>query len=97
MISEMRHYSLVLGQFDRMLDRFEEVNLPLFKKYRITVERVWPHSTEPAKFLFLMSSPDTKARQKSLHGYHQHTGTLARTEKPVNAVETIRHGLTFTD
>lgn len=71
MIHEIRHYALYPGSFERMLERFREVNLPLFAKYGITVEQVWRHVTDPDRFSFLMSFPSIEARTEAWKGYHE--------------------------
>jgi hypothetical protein len=85
----MRHYTLFPDSFDRMLTRFRKVNLPLFRKYGIIVERVWSHPTDPNKFSFLMSFPNEEARKKAWDGYHADPDFIAGKETQATIIESI--------
>jgi hypothetical protein len=89
MTYELRHYSLHPDSFDRMLTRFREVNLPLFRKYGITVEQIWSHPTDGDKFSFLMSFPSEDARKTAWEGYHQDPVFLAGKEEQATIIESI--------
>jgi hypothetical protein len=89
MIYELRHYTLFPDSFERMQRRFREVNLPLFRTYGITVERVWSHPADPNKFSFLMSFPSEEARQQAWDGYHADPAFIAGKEEQATIIDSI--------
>ncbi len=70
MINEVRHYHLHPNKFEEMVKRFETVNLPLFEKYGIVVERIWSHIGNDSLFSFMMTFADEESRSASWDGYH---------------------------
>src|SRR5690606_7027413 len=88
-IYEMRHYHLNEGKFDDMIARFTSVNLPLFEKYGITVERTWEHIGNDGFFSFLMSFESEESRQKAWDGYHSDPVFLAGKEAQATIIAHI--------
>lgn len=89
MVYELRHYTLFPDSIERMLERFREVNLPLFDKYGITVEQLWSHPTDPRKFSFLMSFASEEARAVAWKGYHEDPVFLAGKDAQATIIESI--------
>ena len=89
MIYEIRHYTLFDGKFEDMMARFKEVNLPLFRKYGITVDQTWSHPDDRTKFSFLMSFTDEHSRKKSWQQYHEDETFLAGRETQKSIIEHI--------
>lgn len=89
MIYELRHYTLFPDSYERMLERFRTVNIPLFNKYGITVEQVWRHTTDPNKFSFIMSFPSAEAREESWKGYHEDPDFIAGKPTQATIIEHI--------
>lgn len=90
MIHEIRHYTLFPDSYDRMLERFRTVNLPLFAKYGITVEQVWSHPTDPNMFSFYMSWPNEEARVEAWKGYHEDPEFIAGKEVQATIIQNIQ-------
>jgi hypothetical protein len=89
MIYELRHYTLFPDSFERMLRRFREVNLPLFRTCGIAVDQIWSHPTDPNKFSFLMSFPSEEARKTAWERYHADPIFLAGKEEQATIIESI--------
>lgn len=93
MLYEIRHYGLFAGKFDEMVERFKEVNLPLFEKYGITLVKAWSDPEKGDRFSFLMSYEDLDARTAAWEKYHQDPVYLEGRDGQKSIIETMEYRL----
>jgi hypothetical protein len=69
MVAEILHYTLVDDSAPRMVERFREINVPLFDKYGIVLVDTWLDDDERV-FSYLVEFPDRSARESMWSRYH---------------------------
>lgn len=89
MIYEIRHYTLHEGATDRMLTRFHDINLPLFKRHGITLENAWIDQDSDLRFSFLASFADKASRDDAWARYHQDPEFLAAKDEQATIIREI--------
>lgn len=89
MIHEIRHYTLHEGATSRMLQRFQEINLPLFERHGIAVEHAWTDQDDELRFSFLASFADRAARDEAWARYHEDADFLAAKQAQASIISGI--------